>query len=132
MIALGVDAVEILRVQELLARHPGVKRKVFTPDEIAYCERSRRAGQHFAARFCAKEATFKALDGQWMRGEVGWSEVEVVRAPSGQPSLRLTGATLERLRTRGFDECTLTLSHTREFALAVVCLGSTAPEPVPS
>ena len=128
MTSLGVDAVEVSRIERLLRLHPTLKPKLFSRDEIAYCERARRAGPHFAARFCAKEATFKALGGEWLAGDVAWHEVEVVRAPHGRPSLHLSGATLERFRLLGYTASDVTLSHTHDLAFAVVAVaGDAAP-----
>ena len=114
---LGMDIIEIARVRRALAQQPRLVEKLFTPAERAYCDRCRDPAPHYAARFCAKEALVKAV-GRHLR----WQEVEVVRAPSGRPSLRLTGDSAEWAGvTRGVSFL-LSLSHSRDAAVAVVTL----------
>ena len=112
----GVDIIEISRVGQVLERYGRrFLERVFTPDEIAYC-RGRPA--NLAARFAAKEATMKAL-GTGVRG-VGWKDVEVVRHESGAPSIRLQGRAKIRAERLGVGEIVLSISHSREYAVAFV------------
>src|ERR1019366_9768217 len=92
IVGLGVDIAEVGRIAAAIERHgrPFLQR-VFTPAEIAYCEKHRNRVERFAGRFAAKEATMKALGTGWARG-VRWVEIEVVREPSGKPMLKLSGA----------------------------------------
>jgi holo-[acyl-carrier protein] synthase len=114
--AIGVDLIEVDRVGQALARHgQRFLGRVFTEDELAYC--AGRAPE-LAARWAAKEATAKAL-GTGI-GQVGWREIEVVRAESGAPGLRLHGAADALARQLGLGEPLLSLSHTREHAIAFV------------
>ena len=114
MLTTGVDIVEIERVAGVLARYGDrFLRRVFTPGEIAYC---RGRAPNLAARFAAKEAVMKAL-GTGFRG-VGWRDVEVVRAPSGAPSPRLHGRARRRAARLGVAEIAISLSHSRDYALA--------------
>ena len=114
MLTTGVDIVEIDRVAGVLARYGDrFLRRVFTPGEIAYC---RGRAPNLAARFAAKEAVMKAL-GTGFRG-VGWRDVEVVRAPSGAPSPRLHGRARRRAARLGVAEIAISLSHSRDYALA--------------
>src|SRR5579871_3744290 len=91
IVGLGVDISEIDRIEAAIQRHgrPFLER-VFTPQEIAYCERHRDRAERYAARFAAKEATMKALGTGWRRG-VKWTDFEVVRELSGRPGLALHG-----------------------------------------
>ena len=89
--------------------------RVFTPDEIAYC-RGRAA--NLAGRFAAKEAAMKAL-GTGVRG-VSWKDIEVIRADSGAPSLRLHGRAEKRAERLQVGEMSLSISHSREYAVAFV------------
>ena len=116
MLSTGVDIIEIDRVRQVLERY-GARflQRVFTPGEIAYC---RSRAPNLAARFAAKEATMKAL-GTGVRG-VGWRDIEVVRAASGAPGLRLHGRGLARAERLGVSETALSLSHSREYAIAFV------------
>ena len=114
--AVGVDLIEVDRVAQALARHgQRFLERVFTRDELAYC--AGRAPE-LAARFAAKEATAKAL-GTGI-GQVAWQEIEVVRAPTGAPGLRLHGAARALAEERGLGAPLLSISHTREHAIAFV------------
>ena len=114
MISTGVDLIEIDRVAGVLERYGDrFLRRIFTPDEIAYC---RGRAQNLAARFAAKEAVMKSL-GTGFRG-VGWRDVEVVRAPSGAPSPRLHGRARRRAERLGVTEIGISLSHSKGFAMA--------------
>jgi holo-[acyl-carrier protein] synthase len=96
-------------------------RRVFTPREIEYCRRKKNAAESFAARFAAKEAGAKALGTGISRG-VGWLELEVTRAPGERPILDLTGRAADRARSLGVAHISLSLTHSRDLALAVVIL----------
>ncbi|MCS6861064.1 MAG: holo-ACP synthase, partial [Abditibacteriales bacterium] len=86
---VGVDIVNIARVQSLLERYGDrFVRRVFLPGEIAYCRRRHACVEAFAAHVAAKEAAAKALGTGWRRG-VHWKCVEVVHEPSGKPTLKL-------------------------------------------
>lgn len=114
MIATGVDLIEIDRIAATLQRYgERFLRRIYTPDEIAYC---RGRAPNLAARFAAKEAVMKSL-GTGYRG-VGWRDVEVIRAPSGAPSPRLHGRARQRAERLGVTEIGISLSHSRGFALA--------------
>jgi holo-[acyl-carrier protein] synthase len=95
--------------------------RIFTPDEIAYCTRQRRPAIHFAARFAAKEALFKAL-GTGLVAPFSWQQLEVKRDTAGQPILECRGALAERLAEAGEVRVHLSMSHTQAGAAAVVLL----------
>ncbi len=116
MLSTGVDIIEIPRVGQVLERYgQRFLDRVFTPQEIAYC---RGRPPNLAARFAAKEATMKAL-GTGVRG-VGWKDIEVVRHESGAPSIKLHGRAERRAQRLGVQEIALSLSHSREYAVAFV------------
>ena len=96
---------------------------MFTPAEIAYCESARRPEVHFAARFAAKEAVFKALGTGW-GGGVRWRDVEVRVEPSGRPRISLTGEAKRRAESLGAGPIWISLSTEGDQALAVVVLES--------
>lgn len=122
IVGLGIDIVEIRRMQEVLARHGSrFKNRVFSTDEQEYCQRHRDPSPSFAARFAAKEALFKAIGTGWSEG-VTWQDVEVVRAASGAPGLRLGGAAAARALALGTQKTHLSLSHTNDSAVAIVVL----------
>ena len=116
---LGIDIVDIRRVLEALQRNPRFAERLFTGAEIAYCESMARREVHYAARFAAKEAFFKALGTGWRLG-MGWHEVEVRRDHLGKPELILSGRTLEEFGKRGLSGNYLSISNERQLAVAVV------------
>lgn len=115
---VGIDAVEIDRFRRVLARTPSIARRLFTDAERAYGERAKDPAPRLAARFAAKEATMKAL-GVGL-GAFKFHDVEVVRAPSGKPSLRLVGAAAALASANNVSELHLSISHTDVTAEAVV------------
>ncbi len=116
MLTTGVDIIEIPRVQGVLDRYGDrFQQRVFTAGELAYC---RGRAPNLAARFAAKEATMKAL-GTGTRG-VSWKDIEVSRAESGAPSIVLHGRAKARAQRLGVQEISLSLSHSREYAVAFV------------
>lgn len=116
---MGIDVVDIRRVLEALERNPRFAERLFTSAEIEYCESMARREVHYAARFAAKEAFFKALGTGWRLG-MGWNEVEVQRDHFGKPELRISGRTAEEFRKRRLSGHHLSISHERQLAVAVV------------
>jgi holo-[acyl-carrier protein] synthase len=109
---IGIDIIEVARVRRLGSKSPRFLERIFTPGEIAYCSKKKNQYQHFAARFAAKEAFFKAL------GErIPWKDVELVNLVSGKPTLKLKGK-----RRWPFRRTHVSVSHLAEHALAVVIL----------
>lgn len=122
IIGIGIDLVEIERVDRLLRRYPGrAARRLFTALEVERCRTSRLPKESLAARFAAKEALFKALGTGWSEG-ASWTEVEVVSAESGAPTLRLYGRTQQLAAARGVRSMHVTLTHTAGVAGAFVVL----------
>ena len=121
MLTTGVDIIEIERIKGVLERW-GARflNRIYTEAEISYC---RGRPPNLAARFAAKEATMKAL-GTGLRG-VGWKDIEVVRDQAGAPCIRLHGRALLRADKLGVKELALSLSHSRNYAVAFV-VGSVA------
>jgi holo-[acyl-carrier protein] synthase len=120
VLGLGTDLIEVKRLQESIDRFgERFVERIFTAGEIAYCMRKKNAAESFAARFAAKEAAAKALGTGISRG-VSWKEFEVIREPSGKPMLRLSGRAAELAEAMGVRRIQLSLTHSRELALAVV------------
>ena len=110
---MGIDLLEISRLERALERHPRLAERVFTPDELSYARARRRPASHLAARFAAKEAAVKALG----TGRLGLREIEVV---SGEPpQLRLRGNAAREAERQGVS-LRVSLTHSREMAAAVV------------
>jgi holo-[acyl-carrier protein] synthase len=120
VLGLGTDLIETRRVQESIDRFgERFVERIFTAGEIAYCTRKKNAAESFAARFAAKEAGAKALGTGISRG-VSWKEFEVKREASGRPSLHLSGRAQELAEAMGVKRIQLSLTHTRDLAMAVV------------
>lgn len=117
MLGIGIDAVDIQRFRELLARRPKVAARLFTDGELAYGARWHDPAPRLAARFAAKEAVMKAM-GVGL-GAVAFRDVEVVSAPSGAPSLVLRGTAEARAAGLGVAAWKLSLTHTDTVAQAV-------------
>jgi holo-[acyl-carrier protein] synthase len=115
-ISVGVDVIEISRVAATLGRFGDrFLERIYTPGEIAYC---RGRTPQLAARFAAKEAVMKAL-GTGTRG-VGWREIEVTRKRNGEPQIELHARAAKRADHLGIDRIAVSLSHSREYAVASV------------
>lgn len=122
IIGTGIDIVEINRIQSSMDRF-GARflNKVYTAAEQAYCLKKRRAAESLAARFAAKEAGAKAL-GTGISYGVTWLEIEVVREPSGRPTLRFHGRAKQIAERLGCAHSSLSITHTAELATASVIL----------
>ncbi len=114
---IGVDIVEISRMERILKRTPAFARRVFTDEERAYCDGLARPAVHYACRFAAREAVLKALGVGFSEG-VGFKDVFVSRDERGRPHAVLTGRALELAQARGIVEVALSLSHTNDLAIA--------------
>src|SRR5262249_17053442 len=98
-------------------------RRVFTEEEIRYCNSKANRVERYAARFAAKEAAMKALGTGWNRG-VRWRDIEVSRQPGGRPTMKFYGVAVEFAAKLGTKNVSLSLSHTPEHAIASVILES--------
>ena len=115
ILGLGVDICEIARMERALERHPTMRDRVFTAEEIAYCDAKARPAESYAGRFAAREAVIKALGGY--RGK-RWQDISVTRAPSGAPSVRLDGNAKARADQLGISDVLITFTHERTSAVA--------------
>jgi len=119
ILGIGTDLLDVARMARELAKEgAGLRDTVFTPAEISYCEGKRHPARHFAARFAAKEAFYKALGG----AGGAWREIEVENASTGPPRLVLHGSAREAADRRGVHAVLLSLSHTDGLAMASVVL----------
>lgn len=114
---IGVDIIEIARVERALERTPGIRQRIFTDEERAYCERTARPAQHYAGRFAAREAVLKALGTGFSKG-VGLKDVSVTRDEAGRPQALLAGRAAEVAAEQGVVEIALSLSFTHDMAVA--------------
>jgi holo-[acyl-carrier protein] synthase len=115
----GIDIVETARIRRLIDQHGAhFLDRVFTADEQAYCNTSRkRSLEHYAGRFAAKEAVLKVLGTGW-RGGIAWTDIEVVKEPSGQPQVKLTGECARIARELGIARWHVSISHIETHATA--------------
>lgn len=123
---LGTDLVEVERIAAKIGKEQGFRELVFSPGEIQYCESRTYKFEHYAARFAAKEAFFKALGTGWVRG-TAFNEIEVVHDERGQPNLVLTGQTACTLKDTGIRRILVSLTHVKAIASAVVILEMEEP-----
>jgi holo-[acyl-carrier protein] synthase len=118
IVGIGTDIVEVVRVAHMIDRHGEMfLTRVFTQGEIRYCRARRKANEHFAARFAAKEAVLKCL-GTGMAKGLSWTEIEVGNEAGGQPSVKVHGATRELAQRKNVSEFLISLSHCRHYATA--------------
>ena len=118
IVGLGTDIVEVERIRKMMLDHGDhFLQRIFTPAEIAHCQPRREAAQHFAGRWAAKEAVMKAL-GTGFTQDVGWTDIEILVKPSGQPYVVLHGVTRSYADSIGIGDILITLSHTKLMATA--------------
>ncbi len=116
MLAVGVDLVEVARIEALVARFGDrFLRRVYTTQETADCQGQ---AMSLAARWAAKEAVSKALGCGW--SGIEWTEIEIVRSAQGQPSVALHGAAQAQAVRLGLRQWAVSLSHTATLAMAFV------------
>ena len=124
ILGIGVDIVEVARIEQSIARHgERFLHRVFTEEEIAYCSKMKSPGPNYAARFAAKEAVSKAF-GTGIGAQLGWLEIEVRRRDNGAPFIALHGSGADFARARGAKEIHLSLSHTAAYAVAQVVIAA--------
>jgi holo-[acyl-carrier protein] synthase len=122
IVGTGVDISEVPRIRRARERFgERFLKRVFTPEELRYCLAKANAAERLAARFAAKEAGMKAI-GTGLRHGITWQDVEVVRRPGQRPNLRFHRKAAEFADRLGCKRVHLSLSHTREQAIAYVIL----------
>lgn len=124
IVGLGVDIAEVERIKGAIERHGKTfLQRVYTSQEIAYCEGFRNKFERYAGRFAAKEAAMKALGTGWRHG-VRWVDLEVVREKSGRPTMALAGEARKIAKRLGVKRIALSITHTEAQALAQVIFES--------
>jgi holo-[acyl-carrier protein] synthase len=116
-----------------MTSQPGLRERVFTPRELAYCSRRRRSAEHLAGRWAAKEAVLKSL-GTGLGPRMEWTDIEVVNDLSGRPRVRLHGEVEALARSLGMQHIEISLSHTGGLTVAhavLVYLPPDSQEPTP-
>jgi holo-[acyl-carrier protein] synthase len=120
IVGMGIDIAEVPRIKAVIeVQKERFLRRVYTPDEVAYCEQFKNKYERYAGRFAVKEAAMKALGTGWSRG-VRWVDVEVVRQRGGRPTLSLKGEAKKIADGLGVKSIAVSITHTAEQALAQV------------
>ena len=115
---IGIDVVEVDRIESAIERQGQVfLDRLFTEKEKDYCQKQKRPGMHYAARFAAKEAVSKAL-GTGIGGKAGWLEMEVIRGESGAPTIMFHGKAADFIEAEGIATVQVSLTHARDYAAA--------------
>jgi holo-[acyl-carrier protein] synthase len=115
----GIDIVETARIKRLVEEHgQRFLDRCYTELEQAYCSRNhKRQVEHLAGRFAAKEAVLKVLGTGW-RGNIAWTDIEILPEPSGQPKTRLSGECERIARQLGITQWHVSISHIQTHATA--------------
>ncbi len=118
IIGIGTDITECLRIARMIERHGELfVDRIYTPEEIRYCQNRKQATQHFTGRWAAKEAVLKALGTGWVRG-IGWRDIEILSEVGGRPVVTLHGGAKDVARRLGVTEILISISHCRTHATA--------------
>lgn len=129
ILGVGIDIVEVDRIRAAWSTHgERFARRLLRPEELEYCLRHADPAPAIAARFAAKEAASKAF-GTGIGAEIGWQDIEVIRAGNGQPTLVFHGPGAEMARRRGVRRVHVSLTHAVAYASAVVVLESSDSSP---
>lgn len=123
IVGIGVDIAEVDRITRSVSDGDHFKKRVFTEVEQNYCDGLKNFGQSYAARYAAKEAFFKAIGTGW-RGDLKFTDAEVINNELGKPSLVLNGEAKRICDEMGVVSVHISLSHTKESAIAYVILES--------
>jgi holo-[acyl-carrier protein] synthase len=124
IVGTGIDIAEVPRIAESIERFgERFLRRVFTEDEVRYCDSKANRAERYAARFAAKEAAMKALGTGWNHG-IRWRDIEVFRQPGHRPTIKFHGRAAEFAAKLSAKNIALSISHTPEHAIANVILES--------
>jgi holo-[acyl-carrier protein] synthase len=129
IVGIGTDIMECLRIARMIERHGELFiNRVYTPEEIKYCQSRRQATQHFTGRWAAKEAILKALGTGWRRG-ISWRDMEIRNDLGGRPVVAVRGGVKEVVQQRGITKLLVSISHCRTHATAyAVAVGKEAEQ----
>ena len=120
IVGMGIDIAEVPRIRSVIeAQRERFLRRVYTAEEVAYCEQFKNKYERYAGRFAVKEAAMKALGTGWARG-VRWVDIEVTNLPGGKPTLRLSGVAGEFAARIGVKNISLSITHSGNIAFAQV------------
>lgn len=118
---VGIDLIEVERVAEKIGKKAGFRELVFSQNEIGYCELRKNKFEHYAARFAAKEAFFKAIGTGWRNG-TAFNEIEITNEENGKPTISFLGKTAIAMAELKLGKIAVSLSHLKTVASAVVII----------
>ncbi|MFN5323549.1 MAG: holo-ACP synthase [Bacteroidota bacterium] len=121
IVGIGIDLIDVARIEKLIVESSGFKERVFSPTEIDYCDSGKNRFERYAARFAAKEAFAKAT-GLGIFGSISMNEVFVIHQSDGKPELQFSTKAKSILDQIGIDKIHLSLSHSDHSAIATVVL----------
>lgn len=132
ILGIGTDIVECPRIGRMIEQHGEFfLRRVYTEREIRYCQARKRALEHFAGRWAAKEAILKAIGTGWSKG-ISWTDLEVRNEPGGQPTVLVRGGARDAALGRGIGDILISISHCRTYATAyALAVGGVGKESLP-
>lgn len=120
VIGLGVDILEVKRIKEIFnKRKSSFIKRIYTEEEINYCESKKRSIESFAVRFSAKEAFIKAIESEY---NITYKEIEVVKKESKKPAIILSGKALKAAEEKNVTEILVSLSHEKNYVIANIIL----------
>jgi holo-[acyl-carrier protein] synthase len=118
---VGIDMIEVERVAAKISKESGFRELVFTKKEVDYCETKANKFEHYAARFAAKEAFFKAIGTGWING-TAYNEIEVMNQENGKPEISLLGETAKLVAGMALGKMLVSMSHLKSIASAIVII----------
>ncbi|MBP9099729.1 MAG: holo-ACP synthase [Ferruginibacter sp.] len=118
---IGIDLIEVERVAEKIGKLSGFRELVFSKNEIEYCELRANKFEHYAARFAAKEAFFKAIGTGWRDG-TAFNEIEIINEENGKPVMSFLGKTAASVSKLNLGKIAVSLSHLKTMATAIVII----------
>ena len=121
ILGTGIDMIEVERIKHSITKDAGFKTMVFSAGEMEYCELKTNKYEHYAARFAAKEAFFKALGTGWLNG-TAFNEVEIAHDEKGKPLVNLLGETAATIAALGYGAISVSLAHLKTIACATVII----------
>ena len=128
IIAHGIDLVDFPRIELMIQRHGDrFIHRIFTPAEQAYSKANKNSVEKLAGRFAAKEAILKLMGTGW-RGNIAWTDIEIVNNPAGSPGVNLTGEVKKIAERLGIKNVTVSITHTANFAIASAVALAKSPE----
>lgn len=118
---VGIDLIEVERVAVKIRKEIGFRELVFSKKEIAYCEKKTNKFEHYAARFAAKEAFFKAIGTGWGKN-TAFNEIEIINNTDGKPEIFFHGKTAATVAEMSLGKIFVSLSHIKTMAIAMVII----------